>query len=473
MPAQQPQSSLVSAITDQPMLVAPECDQLFTSLMQELAGNEEFGEIYDACHAGTAGMRRDDDDDFWGADDPWVAAYRPYNVVKGVLQIPVFGVLLNRFSFQFGRRATGYQYIEKAFNRGMDDPEVKAIAFVHDSPGGEVAGNFELVDKINARTDKPTRAFAADHSYSASYSLASAANQIVMSRSGGVGSVGVVVAHVEMSERLKDWGIKVTFIFAGKHKVDGNQYEKLSDTAKTRIKAKVDRIYGEFTALVATNRDMEEQAVRDTEALTFDASDAIEVGFADRVGALEEELAVFQEEAAETENPLMAKTPTTPTAAPAADGQFTQAQLDAAVTEARAEGAAEGATAERDRMNAIMGSEEAKTRPQAAKALAETGMDAEQAVATLAKMPTETAETPAPAPEAATPAPAASTPAPAAPAAAPAAANGFANAMAQTGNPGVGAEEQPSGEPTAEEQSAAILGSLQLATGRKPKDKAA
>lgn len=471
MPAQAPQSSLVSAITDQPMLVSPECDQLFTSLMQELAASEEFGAIYDACHAGKAAA--DDDDDFWSEDDPWVAAYRPYNVVNGVLQIPVYGVLLNRFSFQFGRRATGYQYIERAFNRGMDDPQVKAIAFIHDSPGGEVAGNFELVEKINARTEKRTRAFAADHAYSASYSLASAANQIVMSRSGGVGSVGVVIAHVEMSEMLKDWGIKVTFIFAGKHKVDGNPYEKLSDSAKRRMQARVDRIYGEFTALVAENRDMEEQAVRDTEALTYDATDAIEIGFADRVGALEEELATFAEEADETENPLMSKTSTqTPAAAASEDGQtFTQADMDAAVATAKAE----GANGERERMSAILGSDEAKERPQAAKALADTGMDAETAKATLAKMPKEAAAAPAPAQTQEQPAPGTS----AAPAGQAPASTGeapkpsaFATAMSED-NPRVGAQEQNDGEPSAEDQSKEILGAFQMATGRKPRDKKA
>lgn len=431
---------------------------MFSAYLQELSADDKFMQCYELSAA--EAMSGQTGDDFWDSEDPWVAAFRPYVVKNGVLQIPVQGVLLHKFSFQFGRMATGYTYIERAVSRGLADPEVKAIAFVHNSPGGEVAGNFELVDFISAnRNEKPMRAFASDHSYSASYNLAAAAGSIIMTRSGGVGSVGVVVAHVEMSEMLKDWGIKVTFIHAGKFKVEGNAYEKLSDHAKQRIQTRVDRIYGEFVAMVAENRGMEESAVRDTEALTYDSSEALDVGFADRVGALEEEMAIFEKEADAQESEFMTAKPNTPAATN--DGQITQAQLDAAVAQAKQDGAAEGAKAERDRMSSIMGSEEAKVRPQAAQALADTGMDAETAVATLAKMPEEKAAEPA--------APAATTEQPAAPAAAPAAAqpSGFDKAMAGD-NPEVGAQLE---EPKQQEQATSdqMLAALSAATGKPRK----
>ena len=87
-------------------------------------------------------------------------------------------------------------------------------------------------------------------------------------------------------------------------------------------------------------------------------------------------------------------------------GGFTQEQMDAAIAQATKRTAA---SAEQHACNDILGSDEAKTRPVAAKALLETGMDAGTAKATLAKMPEEAkAEEPAPQAE---PAPAASAPA--------------------------------------------------------------
>lgn len=451
-------NSYLSRVTQNPLLLSADSEQVFLHSMRDLAACPDYAKMQTA-DARPMAASVSDDDDFW-AEDQWYSSYRPYNVVNGTLMIPVSGVLLNRFSFQVGRWATGYQYIERAFNRGMDDSEVVRIAFIVDSPGGEVAGNFELVEKVAARRgEKPIWAFASDHAYSAAYSLASAADVITMSRSGGVGSIGVVVAHMEFSDALKKMGVKVTFIFAGAHKVDGNPYEKLPDAVKDRIQERIDRIYGEFTGLVAANRGMDESAVRDTEALTFDASNALEVGLADRVGAIEEEMVIFSEEAEEPENELMATTPKTPAAT---DGQFTQAQMDEAVAAAKAEGRTEGETAERERMNEIMGCEEAKERPVAAKALLEAGMDAATAKTTLAKMPKETVATteePKPAADAGEePKPAAGT-------------DGFAKAMAATGNPEVGAEaeaEGGEGDPDAS-KSAELLGALAMATGKKRK----
>lgn len=376
---------LFSAFSESPLLINSDSADVVANTVQFLATDPKASELLNHPE-NAAAFAGGDADNFWGGGGD-SHPYRPYNVRGGVLQIPIMGVLLNRFSFQFGRWATGYQYIEKALARGLEDPDVKAIALVCDSPGGEVAGCFELSDKLfEAREEKPVRAFAADRAYSAAYALASSGSEVVMSRSGGVGSIGVVTLHADFSKNLEKAGVKVTFIFAGSHKVDGNPYEKLPDAAKARIQGRIDRLYSVFTSTVARNRGMDDSDVRATEALTFDASDAIESRLADRIGALDEEMAVFQSEVAEAEDEQMS---------------FTQEQMDAAVTAAKAEGVtegkalgkteglAEGASAERERATAIMGSDEAKTRPAAANMMVELGVSAEVAADKLAKMPEE------------------------------------------------------------------------------------
>lgn len=380
---------LLESITQSPLLISAGSEGLFQASIQHVLESEHAEKMLN-----TAVQASTPDDDFWDDEgDSWLRHVRPYNVHEGVLQIPVMGVLLNRFPYQFGRWATGYTYIEKALERGMADGNVKAIAFVLDSPGGEVAGCFELVDKIfEARGEKPFRAFAADHAYSAAYAIASASDSIVVTRSGGVGSIGVVTAHVEYSKMLEDVGIKVTFIFAGDHKVDGNAYEKLPESVKSRIQERINRIYGEFTGTVARNRSMEDEAVRDTKALTYDANEAIEIGLADRTGALDEEMVIFSEELAEAKDEQMAtgneKKP---------DGTTVdQATHDAAVATARTE----GASGEKTRIKAILASDEGKARPKAAMSCAmNTDMSLDAAKAFLADLPEEKAEAPAPAKE--------------------------------------------------------------------------
>lgn len=410
-----------------------------------------------------ASSASDDDDDFWPDDpDDWMHYFRPYVVKDGILQIPVQGVLLHKFPYQFGRWATGYQYIERALARGMEDANVKGIALLHDTPGGMVAGCFECVDKIyNARDQgKPIKAYASDYAYSAGYAIASAADDITVTRSGGVGSIGVVTAHVEYEKALEKMGIKVTYIFAGKHKVDGNAYEKLSEGAEKRIQTRIDKLYSVFTSTVARNRAMDEGEVRATEALTYDAEEGIEVGLADKIGALDEELALFASEFAETGDEEMAhpnvtgKKPGTDESNPAAT--YTAEQLEAARAEGVAEGEKNATTAERERVTAILALPEAATRPVSTGLMIEMGLSAEAAKEKLAKFPEE-AKAAAPAKEDGKPGAKDR--------------NHFEEHMEQSGNPDIqtsGKDGTEGDAPTAEQQTNAIFADFDMASGRVP-----
>ena len=375
---------LIEAITNRPLLIADGTEQLFVASLDYLTTHDRAEEVLAGSFGG---------DDFWADDsDSW----RPYIVNNGILQVPVMGVLLNRFGYQAGRWATGYDYIEQAVARGVGDPAVRGIALVVDSPGGEVAGCFELVDKIyGQRSEKPIRAYAADHAYSAAFAIASAAGRVAVTRSGGTGSVGVVTAHVDYSGALEQAGIKVTFIHAGKHKVDGNPYQKLPEDVKARIQARIDKAYQVFVETVARNRDIEQDAVRNTEALCYDAEDSIAVGFADVVGALDEELISFIEDVSNPEGKYMTTQSTKPGEAAAAPTGIDQTTHDTAVAAARAAALVEGAKAERTRINAIIGSDVGKARPRAAMSAAlKTDMTADAAAAFLADLSEEKAEAP-------------------------------------------------------------------------------
>lgn len=350
----------------------------------------QASKILERIEAAADEPRMDDGDGFWFSPDDWRAQYRPYVVKDGVLQIPVKGILLNNFAWNIGNWATGYEYIWRAFDRGQRDPEVRGVALVCDTPGGVVAGNFELVDKMHAYPNrKPLMGVASESAYSAGYSIISVADpgQVVVSRTGGVGSIGVVTMHFDVSKAMEQLGWNATYIHAGKHKVDGNPYEALPDDVKARIQARIDDLYGIFVKTVARNRGLEEQAVRDTEALTYSAPDALSVGLADKIGPFDDALADFSASL----NPNVGDETMADT--------FSQADIDAAVATATANHAAElaaarsdGATAERARINDILASDVGKDRPKAALSAAlKTGMDLETATAFLAELPKESA----------------------------------------------------------------------------------
>ena len=323
-------------------------------------------------------------DDFWPEADSWMSRYRPYSVKDGTLLIPVKGMLLHDFGFQLFDWATGYTYIQKAFERGMKDPAVQRIAFILNSGGGEVAGNFDMVDRLYAmRGTKPVAALVNEHAYSAAFSIASLADKIYVTRTGGVGSVGVVTAHMDASEAIKKYGYKITFIHAGKHKVDGNPYEKLPEAVKNRMQARIDGLYDIFVSTVARNLGLDEQVVRDTEALTYSAEEAVELGFAHEVLAFDEALAAFS---GDRIKPVGEETMSHETQKP----EIAQADLDAA----RAEGRKEGAAAERQRIQGILGCDESKNRRDLAFHLSmNTDLSVESAQAILAASPEKVEKT--------------------------------------------------------------------------------
>lgn len=312
-------------------------------------------------------------DDFWPSADSWLSYYRPYTVKQGTLLIPVKGMLLNDFPYQYGSWATGYAYLVKAFERGMADPEVERIALIIDSPGGEVAGCFDSADKAFAmRGTKPIQSFVNEAAYSAAFAWATVGEKITMTRTAGVGSVGVVTAHMDVSKAMEKAGYSITFIHAGKHKVDGNAFEALPAAVKARIQKRIDSMYTIFVTTTARNLGISESVVRDTEALTYGAEEAVEIGFAHEVKAFDEALAAYSGDPEETEEEDEMPKPNDQEQA-----TFSQADLDNARAEGRAEGKTEGlkegAAAERSRVQAILGCDEAKTRPAMATHLALNG----------------------------------------------------------------------------------------------------
>jgi len=332
------------------------------------------------------------DDGFWPSADDWRANYRPYVVVEGMLQIPVKGVLLHDFPWALGSWATGYLYIGRALERGLSDPNVRAIALICETPGGEVAGCFELVDKIFAARDggKPIRAFAHESAYSAGYAIASAANHIAVSRTGGVGSIGVVTMHVDVSGALDQAGYKVTFVHApeGGHKVDGNSYEPLPAAVKARWQARINGLYDIFAATVARNRSIKEAAVRATKAECFTAAEAVENGLADSIAPLDDAIAAFNTElsAADEGDERMTDKTNANAALDTARSEGHSAGRTEGHVAGRAEGLKEGATSERTRVSAILGSDEAKGRTTLAHHLAfDTDMSADSAKTMLGK----------------------------------------------------------------------------------------
>lgn len=214
----------------------------------------------------------------------------PYDTDRGVAVIDVSGTLVQKSSnLRPYSGMLGYNAIRHNFLEALEDKAIKAIALSIDSPGGEVAGCFDLADLIyKSRSIKPTLAILSECAYSAAYALASACEQITVPRTGGTGSVGVICMHIDQSKAIANAGMAVTIIKYGDRKADGNQFSPLSKDALARFQADVDEMGELFVETVARNRNLSVETVRKTQAATFLGAAGIEIGFADAVMAPDE-----------------------------------------------------------------------------------------------------------------------------------------------------------------------------------------
>lgn len=307
---------------------------------------------------------------------------KPFAFSNGVAVIPVHGTLINRFSYSWGS-VTGYNFIRQQTAMAGADPEVKAIVYDVNSYGGEAAGCFECSNDIKPLANgKPTFAFVDSNAYSGGYAIAAGTDKIILTPSGGVGSIGVVAAHFSFEKFLDDAGVKVTFIFAGKHKVDGNPYEDLSDEVKADIQKSINVSYDAFVAHVVKGRKMDEKAVRGTEARIFRAEEAKSLGLIDAIATPQSAMLALMGELSGSN--------------PQSRSKKEDEMSDAAKTGAESKGAPEDMTAvrneaikaERARVSGIQSCEEAKGREALANHLAlNTDMSVDAAKAVLAAAP--------------------------------------------------------------------------------------
>jgi signal peptide peptidase SppA len=271
---------------------------------------------------------------------------KPYYLTEDKLAvISITGPLVKRVSGEFlSGGPTTYAEIEGEIMDAATDPAVTGILLVVDSPGGESIGVMELSDLIyQARSTKPLYAAADGYAFSAAFTLASAAERLFVAESGGVGSVGVWMMHLDFSAQNEKLGVKPTYIFAGGHKIDGNPDQPLADEARQGFQAEIDRIYEMFAGRVARNRGMSIEAVKATEAALFFGPNAVAARFADQVGTVADALAALRARIAGSDSALGGVSMETSAIAPAAEAIPPAAEVvePAAEPELAATGAAE------------------------------------------------------------------------------------------------------------------------------------
>ena len=231
-----------------------------------------------------------------------------YIVEDGVAIVPVVGVLAKRMNmFMKFSGGTSTQLLQRDFQSAMEDPAVKSILLVVDSPGGTVDGTQNLAETIRASRGKgkPIYALADGLMASAAYWIGSAADKVFLSSgTTHVGSIGVIATHTDYSKQDEMNGVKTTDITAGSYKAIASENTPLSEEGRAYMQDIVDAIYKVFVDDVAANRGVSPKDVLKemADGRIFMGDEGVKRGLADGIMSMDSVLEKLRQDQEDDED---------------------------------------------------------------------------------------------------------------------------------------------------------------------------
>ncbi|MCP4444870.1 MAG: S49 family peptidase [Myxococcales bacterium] len=190
---------------------------------------------------------------FLGSEEEELKAPSLLQVEDGIATVAVHGPLATKvhpmISALYG--VSDMNLIQDALVEASLRDDVKGVLLDIDSPGGTVRGTPETSAMVGAvACSKPVYAFTDSMMASAAYYIGSQADAIYTTQSATIGSIGVMLPHVDMSEKAKAQGLKVRVFTSGKFKAAGYPGTSLTEEQAEQIQEGIDEMFSDFRAAV-------------------------------------------------------------------------------------------------------------------------------------------------------------------------------------------------------------------------------
>ncbi len=198
--------------------------------------------------------------------------------------VPVIGPIF-RYANMFTQisGATSLELLAKDFNLAVANPNVKSIVLNIDSPGGQATGISEFAEMVRSAS-KPVTAYVGGTSASAAYWISAAADRIVTSDTGILGSIGVVASF----RPSKDGQIKII-----SSQSPLKQADPTTEAGRAEVQRIVDDLAAVFVVNVAAYRGVDTKTVTNKfgRGGLLVGINAVAAGMADGIGTFESLLA--------------------------------------------------------------------------------------------------------------------------------------------------------------------------------------
>ena len=209
-----------------------------------------------------------------------------YNVAKVAVSGPITRDA-GRPSPLSGPGKTTADDIVEQIEAADEDEAVEALIVELNTPGGEVLPSDDI-RRAAAAFDGPTVAYATDTCASGGYWIASGCDELWARDASLVGSIGVVGSRPNAAGLADKLGISYEQFTAGEYKDAGIPLREIEDDEREYLQGIIDGYYEQFVETVSDGRDMDPEAIRDTEARVYLGSDAVEIGLVDELGTADD-----------------------------------------------------------------------------------------------------------------------------------------------------------------------------------------
>jgi len=180
--------------------------------------------------------------------------------------------------------------IIKSITRAENDPNVKAVIFEINSPGGSPVATDEISQAIKSlNKNKTTVAWIRETGASGAYWIATSTKHIIANRMSIVGSIGVIGSYIEWYGLMNKYNVTYERLVSGEYKDTGTPYRPLSSYEESMLQSKLDKLHEIFIEAVAENRNMSIENVRAlSNGEIYLGIEAKENGLIDELGSKDE-----------------------------------------------------------------------------------------------------------------------------------------------------------------------------------------
>jgi protease-4 len=199
-----------------------------------------------------------------------------------------------------GEEVMGSDHVTAAFRQAVKDPDVKAILFRVDSPGGSyVASDSIWRETMQAKkAGKPVVVSMGNLAGSGGYFVAMAADKIVAQPGTITASIGVLGGKMLTADFWEKVGLSWDDVHTSANSTMWTGTHDYSTAEWSRFQTWLDRVYTDFTGKVAQGRNLpKDKVLQIAKGRIWTGEDAKELGLVDELGGFPEALKLAKEAA--------------------------------------------------------------------------------------------------------------------------------------------------------------------------------